>query len=116
VDPEGRLRERHREGLRGEMTLADLIFIAIVIMTLTGAFLAVWLKNVLYNALSLIVCLFGIACLFIYLNSEFLAIMEVLYKGFGDSKYRPCPLLRKYVDAGYLGKKVGQGFYNYKQK
>jgi 3-hydroxybutyryl-CoA dehydrogenase len=42
-----------------------------------------------------------------------LAIMEVLYKGFGDSKYRPCPLLRKYVDSGYLGKKTGQGFYNY---
>ena len=37
-----------------------------------------------------------------------LAIMEVLYKGFGDSKYRPCPLLRKYVDAGYLGKKTGR--------
>jgi len=35
-----------------------------------------------------------------------LAIMEVLYKGFGDSKYRPCPLLRKYVDAGYLGRKT----------
>jgi 3-hydroxybutyryl-CoA dehydrogenase len=42
-----------------------------------------------------------------------LAIMEVLYKGFGDSKYRPCPLLRKYVDAGYLGKKTGRGFYTY---
>ena len=42
-----------------------------------------------------------------------LSIMEVLYKGFGDSKYRPCPLLRKYVDAGYLGKKVGRGFYDY---
>jgi 3-hydroxybutyryl-CoA dehydrogenase len=42
-----------------------------------------------------------------------LAIMEVLYKGFGDSKYRPCPLLRKYVDSGYLGKKTGRGFYIY---
>lgn len=42
-----------------------------------------------------------------------LYIMEVLYEGFGDSKYRPCPLLRKYVKAGRLGKKVGKGFYDY---
>jgi len=42
-----------------------------------------------------------------------LAIMEVLYEGFGDSKYRPCPLLRKYVKAGWLGKKSGRGFYTY---
>jgi 3-hydroxybutyryl-CoA dehydrogenase len=42
-----------------------------------------------------------------------LAIMEVLYEGFGDSKYRPCPLLRKMVKAGWLGKKSGKGFYEY---
>jgi len=42
-----------------------------------------------------------------------LSIMEILYEGFGDSKYRPCPLLRKYVKAGWLGKKTGRGFYVY---
>ncbi len=42
-----------------------------------------------------------------------LAIMEVLYEGFGDSKYRPCPLLRKMVKAGWLGKKSGKGFFDY---
>jgi 3-hydroxybutyryl-CoA dehydrogenase len=42
-----------------------------------------------------------------------LAIMETLYNGFKDSKYRPCPLLRKYVEAGWLGKKTGKGFYTY---
>ncbi len=42
-----------------------------------------------------------------------LAIMEVLYVGFSDPKYRPCPLLKKYVAAGYLGKKSGKGFYTY---
>lgn len=42
-----------------------------------------------------------------------LYIMETLHEGFGDDKYRPCPLLRKYVKAGWLGKKTGRGFYSY---
>jgi 3-hydroxybutyryl-CoA dehydrogenase len=42
-----------------------------------------------------------------------LAIMEVLYHGFGNPKYAPCPLLRQMVDAGHLGDKTGRGFYNY---
>ncbi|HNG91509.1 MAG TPA: 3-hydroxyacyl-CoA dehydrogenase family protein, partial [Acidobacteriota bacterium] len=41
------------------------------------------------------------------------AIMEVLYDGFQDSKYRACPLLRQYVAAGWLGRKSGRGFYKY---
>jgi 3-hydroxybutyryl-CoA dehydrogenase len=45
-----------------------------------------------------------------------LAILEVLHRGLGDDKYRPCPLLRKMVAAGYLGRKTGKGFYTYEEE
>ena len=45
-----------------------------------------------------------------------LAIMEVMHRVLGDDKYRPCPLLKKYVDAGYLGRKTNRGFYIYNEQ
>jgi 3-hydroxybutyryl-CoA dehydrogenase len=44
-----------------------------------------------------------------------LFIAEVMHRGLGDPKYRPCPLLRQYVDAGWLGKKTGRGFHVYEK-
>ena len=60
------------------MNLSEFIFIGLVGVTLLGGVLAVWPKNVFYNAMALILCLFGVAGLFIYLNSEFLAVVEVI--------------------------------------
>src|SRR3989338_4453474 len=60
------------------MTLPDIFFAAICMVMIVSALMAVSLKNVFYNALSLILCLFCVACVFIYLNSEFLAILEII--------------------------------------
>ena len=60
------------------MNLADVVFCGIAALTVLGAVLAVWLKNVFYNAMGLILSLFGVAALFIYLDAEFLAVIEVI--------------------------------------
>ena len=60
------------------MTAAGVVFTGIAAITLLGAFLAVWLKNVFYNALGLILSLFGVAMLFIYLDAKFLAVVEII--------------------------------------
>src|SRR3989338_873178 len=60
------------------MNIADTIFIILAVIVIVAAWLAVWLKNVFYNALALILCFFCVAGIFIYLNAEFLAIMEVI--------------------------------------
>ncbi len=60
------------------MNFAEIVFCGIAAITLLGAFLAVWLKNVFYNALGLILSLFGVAALFIYLDAEFLAVVEII--------------------------------------
>ena len=49
------------------------------------------------------------------LDSDVLAICETLYQDMGDPKFRPCPLLRKYVEAGWLGRKTGRGFFEYQK-
>ena len=58
--------------------IQELVFIGIVAMTLIGAVLAVTMKRIFYNILSFIVALFGLACLYIYLNCEFIAVMQII--------------------------------------
>ncbi len=60
------------------ISLADGIFLVLAVITVLGALLAVTMRNVFHNALALVLCLFGVASIFIYLNCEFLAVMEVI--------------------------------------